>query len=47
MMNNAEVDLDIDTAIDWYRNLPSAEELDALVEEWCSRADKSNFYWRR
>lgn len=46
MMSNAEVDLDIDTAIEWHRNPPSGDELDSLVQEWRSLAIRANFYWR-
>lgn len=47
MISNAEVDIDIDTAIEWYRNPPTVEELDGLVNDWRSLAIRSNFYWRR
>ncbi len=46
MTSNAQVDLDVDTAIEWYRNPPTTEELDSLVEEWRPLAIRSNFYWR-
>jgi len=46
MTSNAQVDQDVETAIEWYRNPPTVEELDGLVQEWRSLAIRSNFYWR-
>lgn len=47
MMSNEEIDLNLETAIEWQKNPPTREELAGLVEEWRPMANKDNFYWRR
>jgi aryl-alcohol dehydrogenase-like predicted oxidoreductase len=45
MANRAQVDANIDTAVDLAEPLPQ-QELEELVEQWRYLAARGNFYWR-